>query len=173
VIDTLLRDMLAILRDPALDKPSKRQKVRDIASAQIDFDTLSRLTLGQHWRTLTAEQRTQFVQEFKGHLAATYGHTTDEYTDEDIKPIGDRQETNGDWTVMTRILGTRDGARKEVAKVDYRLRKGTAGWKIIDVTIDGVSLMANFRAQFQDIMTNGGFDRLIKALREKNASGEK
>jgi len=56
--------------------------------------------------------------------------------------------------VRTQILGTKDGARKEIAKVDYRLRKRNEVWKIIDVTIDNVSLMGNFRSQFQDIMTS-------------------
>jgi phospholipid transport system substrate-binding protein len=173
VIDALAGDILAVLRDPSIEKEARRQKVRDLASQKIDFDTLSRLTLGQHWRTLTEDQRTLFVREFKLHLAATYGNTTDKYTDEEIKPNGDRQESNGDWTVQTRILGTREGARKEVAKVDYRLRKTGPDWKIIDVTIDGVSLMANFRSQFQDIMANGGFNALIKALRDKNAAADK
>jgi len=173
VINSLTQSILGVLRDSKIDKAERRKKVREIAYQYIDMDTLSRLTLGQHWRTLNADQQKEFVAEFRQHLANTYGHTTDEYTDEDIKQTGDQKESNEDWTVRTLILGTRDGVRKEVAKVDYRLRKRNDVWKIIDVTIDGVSLMANFRSQFQDIMTSGGgYDKLIKALRDKN-TGDK
>jgi len=172
VIDKLTREVLAILRDPKLDRPQKRQKVADLAYEGLDFQTLSRLTLGQYWRGLTTTQQAGFVQEYKKHLATTYGHTTDEYTDEDIAIASERQETNGDWTVLTRIIGTKDGTRQEIAKVEYRLRKQQDAWKIIDVTIDGVSLMANFRAQFQEILANGGIDKLMKLLRDKNAAAD-
>ena len=56
--------------------------------------------------------------------------------------------------------------------VDYRLRQTDGTWKIIDVIIEGVSLVSNYRSQFQEIMTNGGIDRLLGLLREKNARGE-
>jgi phospholipid transport system substrate-binding protein len=172
VMDKFTRDILAILRDPAVSRPEKRAKVRDLAYTCMDFETFSRLALGQHWRGLSDDQHSALVLEIRKHLSATYGHTTDEYTDEDINITSDRQESNGDWTVLTRIVGTRDGTRKEIAKVDYRLRKSADAWKIIDVTIDGVSLMSNFRAQFQEIMTNGGIDKLLKLLRDKNAAAE-
>ena len=173
VIDSLTKGVLAILRDPALDKPTRRQKVRELAYQYLDFETLSRLTMGQNWRGLSDTQRAEFVQEYRKHLTATYGHTSDEYTDEDIKITGDRAETNGDATVLTSIIGTKQGTRQEIAKMEYRLRKTGNAWKIIDVTIDSVSLMANFRSQFQDVMSNGGFDKLIKLLREKNAAADK
>jgi phospholipid transport system substrate-binding protein len=172
VIEKLTREVLVILRDSTLARPQQRRQITNLAYGILDFDTLSRLTLGLNWRSLTAAQQTDFVREYRQHLANTYGHTTDEYTDEDIAIASDRAETNGDWTVLTRIIGTKDGTRQEIAKVEYRLRKKDDAWKIIDVTIDGVSLMANFRAQFQEIMANGGIDRLLKLLRDKNAAAD-
>jgi len=172
VIDKLTGEVLAILRDATLERPQKRQKVAALAKGSLDFETLARLTLGQYWRGLTPAQQADFVQEYQKHIAATYGRTTDDYTDEDIAIASDRQETNGDSTVLTRIIGTKDGTRQEIAKVEYRLRQKEDGWKIIDVTIDGVSLMANFRAQFQEIMANGGIDRVMKLLRDKNAAAD-
>jgi phospholipid transport system substrate-binding protein len=115
------------------------------------------------------------MEEYRQHLTATYGHTSDEYTDEDISVSGDRQEKpNGDWIVQTRIIGSENGGpRKEIAKVEYRLRNRTGPWKIIDVTIDGVSLVTNFRSQFQEIIANGGIDHLIKMLHDKNTGASK
>ncbi len=170
VVENVTRQALVILRDPALSKDEKSRKVRQIAEQTMDFEVLARLALGQYWRGLTDAQRAQFVQEFEKHVAATYGHTTDEYTDEDIVVASDNKEADGDWTVQTRIMGDKDGRKQEIAKVDYRLRQKEGRWLIIDVNIDGVSLMSNFRSQFQEIMTNGGYDKLIKMLREKNAT---
>src|SRR6476619_5241457 len=92
VINSLTQSILGVLKDTKIDKADRRKKVREIAYQYIDMDTLARLALGQHWRTLNADQQKEFVAEFRQHLANTYGHTTDEYTDEDIKPAGDQQE---------------------------------------------------------------------------------
>lgn len=168
VIDDMTVKVLAVLRDEKLSKPERKAKVEAIADERMDFEKLSTLALGKYWRGLSPEQKTDFVKEFRKHLAATYGHTTDEYTDEDIKVLSERIESDGDSSVTTSIIGLKDGKRQEVAKVDYRLRKKADSWKIIDVNIDGVSLAMNFRSQFQDIMTNGGIEKLLKLLHEKN-----
>jgi phospholipid transport system substrate-binding protein len=175
VISALTGQVIAILRDKSLTKDARRSKVEDAAYQKMDFTTLSRLTLGPHWRELSETQRTRFVEEFKKHLTATYGHSTDEYTDEDVKVTGDRKESNGDWTVTTTIIGEKNpgGPREEIAKVDYRLRQFSDQWKIIDVTIDAVSLVANFRSQFQEIIANQGIDKLIQMLHDKNVAGAK
>jgi phospholipid transport system substrate-binding protein len=175
LIEKLVTELLAILRDPNLSKPEKRQKVQDLAYDHMDFPTLSRLTLGRHWREINDDQKKRFMDEYRKHLTATYGHTSDEYTDEDIRVLGDRTESDGDAIVSTSIIGSQNGGpRKEIAKVEYRLRKGSDGaWKIIDVNIDGVSLVTNFRSQFQEIIANGGIEHLIQLLHDKNTGAAK
>jgi phospholipid transport system substrate-binding protein len=173
VIDKVLKDALAILRDGSLTKAQRAQKVREVAEGSMDFDTLAHLSLGANWQGLTDAQHKEFTEEFRKHVIATYAHTTDEYTNEDLSVAADHSEPRGDWTVQTNVIGDKDGRRQKIAGVDYRLRQRDGKWRIIDVTIDGVSLMANFRSQFQEIMSNGGYDRLIKLLREKNATAAK
>jgi phospholipid transport system substrate-binding protein len=175
VIDQVMHDVLAVLRDPKLTKEDKTKRVRAIADERIDFTTLARLTMAANWRTLTPAQQAEFVKEFTEHVSITHGNIIDEYNDEDVQITGDRAEARGDYTVTTRIVGKKpDGSgTEEVAKVEYRLRETGGKWQIIDVTIDGVSLAANFRAQFQEIMSNGGIDQLLKLLREKNAENQK
>jgi phospholipid transport system substrate-binding protein len=174
VMDQVTHDVLAVLRDQTLSADQKREKVKQIAYQNINFEVMARLSLGRFWRGLTDAQRTQYQQEFRQLVTNTYGSTTDSYTDEDVKVMSDRQEQDGDYTVLTRITGTKDDKPdQEVAKVDYRLRKQDDQWKVIDFTIDGVSLVANFRSQFQEVMSNGGIDQLLKLLREKNAAHEK
>jgi phospholipid transport system substrate-binding protein len=175
VIDSVVTQVLSILRDPKLSINERREKIKGIAYQNMDFETLSRLALGRYWRDLNAAQQTQFVEEFKKHLSNTYGHTFDNYHNEDVKVTGDRQESpppaTPDWTVLTHIVGDKNVVRQELAKVAFRMRRKEE-WKIIDVTVDGVSLVANFRAQFTAIMAKGGIDQLLKLLREKNATGD-
>ncbi len=169
------RDVLKILRDPSLQKADKLTQIRQIADQHIDFEALARLSLGQYWRDLSDSQKAEFVKEFENHVSTVHGKVFDEYVDEDVTIIGDRQEQRGDYTVQTRIVANRieAGRRKDVADVDYRLRQKDNRWQVIDITIDGVSMAMNFRAQFQEIMANGGYDRLIKLLREKQVTPEK
>ena len=174
VMEKVLGDVVAILRDTAVPRVEKGQKVRQIAYDVMDFQTLSRLTMAKHWRQISDVQQKEFIQEFRQHMSATYGKAIESYTDEEINISGDRGDANGDWTVQTRIVGKKNGGgSQEMAKVDYRLRQIDNRWRVIDVTIDGVSMVANFRAQFQDIMANGGIERLLKLLREKNAKPDK
>lgn len=174
VIDSQIKSALAVLRDAKLTPAQKRQKISQIADQHTDFETLSRLTLGRYWRDLSADQRTAFVDAFKTHLSNTYGNLLNGYGGQDVTVTGDRREPDGDWTVQIGVFDTINGARLELAKVDCRLRR-KAEWKVIDVIPEGVSLVALFRAQFQDIMANGGFDRLLRLLRakvgEQGASG--
>ncbi|MGA2232438.1 MAG: ABC transporter substrate-binding protein [Tepidisphaeraceae bacterium] len=174
LIEAVLADVTVILHNPQLNASQRSEAVRQIAYANIDFQTLSRLTLAQNWRGLSPEKQAEFVQEFQKHLAATYAHTTDNYDNEVLSVAADRKESNGDWTVQTKIVGNQQTDNKpEVIKVDYRLRQKDNQWKVIDVTVDGVSLVANFRSQFQEIMSNGGIEQLLKLLRDKNAQETK
>lgn len=173
VIQNVVHQALAILRDPKLSPEEKREKIKQLAYDNINFEVMSRLSLGRYWRDLTDAQRAQYAAAFKEHVTNTYRHTTDQYNDEDVAVTGDRLEQDGDWTVQTRITGGKDHPGQEVAKVEYRLRGKDNQWKVIDFTVDGVSLVSNFRSQFQSIMENGGIDKLLQLLHEKNAANEK
>jgi phospholipid transport system substrate-binding protein len=165
VMEKVTVDVLAILRDHTLSADDKREKFRQIAYENINFDVMARLSLGRFLRTINDAQRTDYQEAFKQLI---------DYTDEDVKVYGDRQEQDGDCSVLTRITGTKDGKpNQEVAKVEYRLRKQDDQWKVIDITIDGASLVSNYRSQFQEIMSNGGIDQLLKQLHDKNDADKK
>jgi len=160
--------VVAVLADKSLTTKEKRAKVEQIVYAHFDFTTLSKLVLARNWKQLSPEQQHDFVEEFKRHLSVTYGRNVETYNNERAVITGDRQESNGDWTVKTKIV--RPSA--EDILVDYRLRQQDGEWRVIDVIIEGVSLVANFRSQFQEILTSSNADHLIQLLREKNAKGE-
>jgi phospholipid transport system substrate-binding protein len=168
VVESLTNAVLVVLRDGGLSDDEKRRRIEEIAYATIDFSTVSRLVLARNWKRLSPPQQDEFVHEFKRHLSVTYGDNVRNYKDETVSVVGDRAEARGDWTVQTKV----NRPTAEDVLVDYRLRQRDGRWQIIDVIIEGVSLVSNFRSQFQEIVANGGPERLLELLREKNAKGE-
>ena len=162
--------VIAILKDASLSKDGKREHIEQVVYANVDFDTLSRLVLARNWKQLTPPQQQEFQAEFKRHLSVTYSRNIDNYRNEGVKVLGEREETRGDRTVQTRVVRGAGGDGDIL--VDYRLRQKDGRWYIIDVIVEGVSLVANFRSQFQDIIAGGSPDVLITLLRDKNAKGE-
>ncbi len=169
IVERLTQAAVEVLGRKDLSGEEKRHRIEDLAYANVDFETMSRLVLARNWSQLSAAQRTEFVQLFKEHLALTYGRNIENYNNEKVQVVSEHDEGRGDWTVKTKIL--RGGGNADVL-VDYRLRQENGAWRIIDIVIERVSLVANFRSQFQEIMSGGGPAKLLDVLREKNAKGE-
>ena len=157
-IDTVL----GILRNAKIPLEEKKNRVESIAYERFDFELMSRLVLARNWQKFSDKQKRDFVDAFKKHLSATYRDTLNTFRDESIEIGASRLEKNDDVTVMTIVTGSTD-----TTKVDYRMRKGDQGWRGIDVIIEGVSLVQNFRAQAQEIVSAEGPDGLIQKLRDK------
>ena len=168
VIEHTTDAVLAVLANSSLSAEQKRKQIEEIASKRFDFPTVSKLVLARNWKRLSPEQQAQFTEEFRKHLSLTYGRNVEQYNNERAEVIGERAEPDGDWTIKTRILRPQG----EPILLDYRLRKFGEEWRVIDVVIEGTSLVANFRSQFQDIVSRDGPERLIQVLQEKNARGE-
>jgi phospholipid transport system substrate-binding protein len=161
-------DVIAVLADKSLNPDQKRDKITTIVEKSFDFRTLCKLVLARNWNKLSKAQQDEFVAEFKQHLTITYGKNVENYRDEKVVITGDREEPRGDWTVKSII----ERPAAENVKVDYRLRRIDGQWRMIDMIVEGVSLVANFRSQFQDIMSKSGPAKVIDLLREKNAKAE-
>jgi phospholipid transport system substrate-binding protein len=169
VVEELANAAVSILGDKSLSTDVKKHKIEDVVYTHVDFDTLARLILARNWQQFSDQQKQEFIQEFKKHLSMTYGKSVDNYKNEKAFITADREEARGDWTVQTKIVR---GGPDDI-QVDYRLRKNGAGeWKIIDVIIEGVSLVSTFRSQIQEAVSQGGPENAIKLLHEKNVKGE-
>jgi phospholipid transport system substrate-binding protein len=155
---------LEVLRDGSLSQAQKRQKIQDIASERFDFRRISKLVLARNWKKLTPEQRDEFLVEFKQHLSLTYGRRLARFSNETVE-VGDVVEhSNGDVTVKSKIVG---GEADGVA-LNYRMRERDGTWYAIDLIVENISMIANFRSQIQEIVSSRGADGLIDGLREKN-----
>jgi phospholipid transport system substrate-binding protein len=159
--------VLAVLNDSSLDHDQRLASIEKIAYARFDMYTMSRLVLARAWKRFSPQQREEYIAEFKQYLANNYGSRIDRYDQEKVEILGVRDEPRGDATVRTRIVG----GKFEDARVDYRMRQKDSQWYVIDVIIEGISMVSNFRDQFKEVLSRGGPEHLLEKLREKNALG--
>jgi len=167
VVEITSEKVLAILNSGE-SEDEKIKRLEQVAYTTIDFSTVSRLVLAKYWKQFTPEQRQQFEDEFKRALTVSYGRRIGQFGQEKVVILGERQEQLGDVTVQSHIVGGKAGD----IKVDYRLRQKDGTWYVIDVIVEGVSIVSSYRTQFQEIIGQGGPERLLAELRQKNASGE-
>jgi len=164
IIDDAASQIVAVLARTEEPAEQRVSEIEEIAHEIFDFTTMSKLVLARNWRTLDKPKRAEFVREFKTHLSRTYGTRLDRFDDVDVEVYGSQVEVRNDVTVKTRIVGGQfDGA-----EISYRLRNRKDAWKIIDVVIEGVSLVSNYRTQFASVLNGGTIDDLITKLKDKN-----
>ncbi len=164
VIQQTADEVLAVLARKELPLEERRALIQEIADSRFDAETISRLVLARHWRRFTPAQRETFIAEMKRHIVVNYGDRIDRYDQEGVEVLGERPEARGDVTVRTRITGG-DG---DGLAVDYRLRQREGRWYVIDVVVEGVSVLKSYRSQFQEILASGSPEQLLQQLREKN-----
>jgi phospholipid transport system substrate-binding protein len=168
LISETVQQVIAILKREGTTREEDDAEIQRIVYARFDFDTITKLVLAKNWKRLSEAQRADFVVEFKRHLTLSYGNSLHNYKDEKVTVETARTASNGDVTVQTKIRG----ASAAPVIVDYRLRKNSENFRVIDVIIEGVSLVSNFKSQTQEILSSSGPDQLIQKLREKNAERE-
>jgi phospholipid transport system substrate-binding protein len=163
IVTAITNNALAVLAKSDLSTDEKRRQLETVVYANVDFEVVSRLVLARNWTRFSEAERAEFTREFKAHLSRTYGRNIDNYKNERVEILSDRAEARDDWTVRTRVQRDSDAIL-----VDYRLRATDGTWRIIDIIVEGVSLVANFRSQFQEIVAQDGPAQLLKMLRDKN-----
>src|SRR3970040_3187818 len=158
--------VLQIREDPAFKPEAKlaerRKAVRRIADEIFDFEEMAQRALGQHWRPLTVDQRKEFIPIFADLLDRAYMSTIERYNGEPIQYTGERVEE--DFAVVsTRILTKQD----QEIPVAYRMLRHGDRWLIYDVSAEGVSLVSNYRTQFNSIIRTSSYDALLTRMRSR------
>lgn len=142
--------------------------VDQIINPHVDFDRVSIMVLGKHWRTATPAQKEQFKQQFRLLLVRTYTTAFTEYANWKIRYLPLESEGSDKRTmVKTEILPSGG----EPVAVNYRMVNEGTEWKVYDILIEGISLLQNYRSSFNDeIEQSGSLDQLIAHLSERNAA---
>jgi phospholipid transport system substrate-binding protein len=163
---THVDEVLKVLENPALRAPDKaderRDVIRKVANQIFDFEETAKRALGPHWTARTPAERKEFVGLFTDLLERSYVTRIEQYGGEKVTYVGD-QVTGDQAVVKTRIVG-RSGTD---IPVDYRMLKGAEGWRVYDVNIEGVSLVANYRTQFNKIVQTESYQALVDRLKAR------
>jgi len=151
-----------VLEDPALRKEDRRAGVRKIASEAFDVNESARRALGHHWQQRTPAEREEFVQLFGDLLERTYISQIDLYSGERLRFTEERQD--GDLAIVRAKITTKQGTD---VPVEARMNRKGERWLIYDVTIENVSLISNYRSQFDRIIRQNSYGELVKRLRSR------
>lgn len=163
---TQIDHVVKILDDPELKKESRaldrRKAVRKIADEIFDFAETAKRSLGRHWQPRSPAEREEFVQLFADLLERSYISKIELYSGERITYLNDSIE--GDQAVVRTKIVTKQGTE---VPIDYRMLKKGDRWLVYDVIIEGVSLVANYRTQFNKIIQTSSYQDLVKKMKTK------
>lgn len=166
-VKTVVDRVVTIVSDKEMKKPKNQSNRRAALEKAIgtifNYGEMAKLSLGVHWRERTDAERKEFVRLFKTLLENSYAGKIESYNDEKISYLKESME--GDSAEVKSKIVT---ARREEFTIDYRLQKEGGKWMVCDVIIEGVSLVANYRSQFNRIVRNQGYDALVKKLKDKS-----
>jgi phospholipid transport system substrate-binding protein len=163
---TQIDRVIKVLEDPELKRDGRqrdrRGAVRQIANEIFDFSETARRSLARHWAGRTQAERDEFVQLFSDLLERSYISKIELYGGEKITYAGDSIE--GESALVRTKLLTKQGTE---IPIEYRMLRRGDKWLVYDVVIEGVSLIANYRTQFNKIITTSSFQELVKKMKTK------
>jgi phospholipid transport system substrate-binding protein len=157
----------AVRSDPELQNPNS-PKIADIVGRLIvprfDFLRITQFAMGRNWAKATPQEQKEIVEQFSRLLTRTYSNAIASLKELDIEVKGTKTNSNAnDVTVKTQMIG-----RPQPVAIDYSLINSAGGWKVYDVTVEGISLIAAYRDEFGSLVSSSGVSGLIDVLKKKN-----
>lgn len=158
--------IIAIVTDPGLKKADKAQEksrqIRNVVDERFDWEEMSKRTLARNWKDRTEDEKKEFIDLFGRLLERTYLDKVEGYSGEKVLYIDEKIQ--GNYAIVAVKIVTK---QETEIQVDYRLQKKGKEWLVYDISIEGVSLVNNYRKQFSSIMTRSSFKDLIEKLKSK------
>ena len=159
--------VLDVLKDPTLkgeEKDLVRGRVlKEVIYARFDFPEMAKRSLGVHWRKRTAQERQEFIDIFADLLERSYRKKIERYTDQEI--VYTSEQVDGKYGVVSTAIA--DKRENLEIPIEYRVIRHDGDWLVYDVVIDGISLVSNYRSQFNRIIQRESFAELVKKMRVK------
>ena len=169
LVKTVTLEVVELITKDKEIQAGNRARLIELIDAKVlphfNFAAMTALALGQSWNKANPEQKKRLTEEFRTLLVRTYASALAAYSEQklDFRPLR-AKPTDTDVTVQVRVL--QQGAQP--VPIDYSMEKTAAGWKVYDVMVGGVSLVANYRTEFNNVVRESGIDGLIKNLATKN-----
>jgi phospholipid transport system substrate-binding protein len=171
LVKTVTLEVVDLIHKDREIKSGSRAKLIEVIESKVlphfNFASMTALAMGQGWNKADAEQKKRLTEEFRTLLVRTYASALAAYSEQkmDFRPLR-AKATDTDVTVNVRVI--QSGAQP--VPIDYSMEKTATGWKVYDVMVGGVSLVANYRTEFSSTVRESGIDGLIKNLQTKNRS---
>jgi phospholipid transport system substrate-binding protein len=165
-IKSTVEKALVVLKDPRLKPPARlkerRDQLRQILSARFDFAEMAKRALGSNWRRRTPQEQEEFIRLFTDVLERAYAELIEAYTDEKIVYVNERIDgVHAD--VASKILTSKG----EEYSINYKVHLISNEWKVYDVVAENISLVNNYRSQFNRVIANASYEELLSRLRNK------
>jgi phospholipid transport system substrate-binding protein len=163
----------AVFTDQSIAPADREKKLRAIAESRFDFEKMARTAVGLHWRDFSPSQRAEFVPLFTNFIEDVYLSRMQQYSVEKVQQTVQsssieftRERMDApDQAVVFSSVTIQD--RPKPIDVNYLMKLDGNEWKIYDITLDAISVIANYRNQFNRVLNNGGYDKLVGILRQK------
>ncbi len=173
LVKNTTQDVITVIKQDKDIQAGDRAKIYALVEEKVlthfDFRRMSQLAMGKNWRQATPEQQDAIIKEFRSLLVRTYAVSLSQYRDQKIEIKPTKLEPDAkDATVKSVFIQS----GREPVTVDYLMYKIPAGWKVFNITVEGVSLVENYRSTFNDQVRKSGVDGLIKTLAERNKEAE-
>ena len=173
VIKSGLDQVLAVFNDQRMPLDQRREQLRSMSLQYFDFDSMAKSVLGYHWRDLTPAQRSQFVPLFTEFIQDAYLSKMEQATVEKIREQAKTANVmflkqsyfSADYAEVFSTVALQD--QPDPLQVNYLMHQSDGHWRVYDVTVDAISLIANYRNQFNRIINNEGYPKLIADLEAK------
>jgi phospholipid transport system substrate-binding protein len=159
--------VMAVLRDSKLKSPEKKReridRLKEIINPIFDYDEMARRALGAHWRRRTPAEQEEYLTLFRLFIEKVYADKVDLYEGERI--VVGRETIDGDYAeVESKVIN----ARGEENPVIFRLRRADAKWRVYDAVVENISVVQNYRSQFDRVISKSSYDELRKLLKDKS-----
>jgi phospholipid transport system substrate-binding protein len=155
-----------VLKDPRLKPPAKlkerRDQLRQILFARFDFTEMAKRALGSNWRRRTPQEQEEFIRLFTDVLERAYAEIIESYTDEKIVYLNER--VDGSYADVASKILTSQG---QEYSINYKAHLISSEWKVYDVVAENISLVNNYRSQFNRVISNASYEELVRRLRDK------
>ncbi|HKY09304.1 MAG TPA: ABC transporter substrate-binding protein [Candidatus Binatia bacterium] len=157
---------IAVLKDPKLKSPEQKKeridRLKEIINPIFDYNEMARRSLGAHWRRRSPAEQEEFVRLFRGFLERVYSDKIDFYDGQ--KVIFGKETVEQDYAQVESMM---INARGEESSVVYRLKRTEGKWKVYDAVVENISIVNNYRSQFDRVISKGSYEELKRMLREK------
>ena len=169
LVQKITEEVLAAIKSDKQLAAGDKQKALKLAEEKvlpyIDFEEATRLAVGRAWAQASPEQKKRLVSEFRNMLVRTYSNAIQSYQGQTLKVLPSRgKQDPEDTTVRTQFIR----AGGQPLPIEFQMRKVDKGWKIFDISVEGVSLVLTYRSEFDAVVKQEGVDGLIKRLAQKN-----